>query len=341
MIPHTETHWQTLPWQQQLREAFRTPGELLAYLGLPPTEAACTKAPQQQFPMLVPRDFARRMAHADPHDPLLLQVLPDNAEVSEAPGFVTDPLAELSQNPRSGVIHKYHNRALLLATGSCAVNCRYCFRQHFDYQANQASSDNWQASLAYLKSAPQVEEVILSGGDPLLLADKQLQQLIEQLATIPHLRRLRIHTRLPIVLPARTTAKLCELLRQCPLPLVLVLHCNHPNELDNAVTQGLSQLSATGVTLLNQSVLLRGINDCAQVLNRLSNALFDANVMPYYLHLLDRVQGAAHFEVAESRALEIYRQLLALNSGYLIPRLVRENPAERFKLPVSCHNSGQ
>lgn len=233
-----------------------------------------------------------------------------------------------------GLLHKYHNRALLLVKGGCAVNCRYCFRRHFPYADNQGNKRNWQAALDYIAAHPELDEIIFSGGDPLMAKDNELEWLVARLEAIPHLKRLRIHSRLPIVIPARITDGLVRLLGETRLQVLLVNHINHAQEIDDAFRAGMAKLRAAGVTLLNQSVLLKGVNDNAATLAALSNALFDAGVMPYYLHVLDKVQGAAHFMVSDDKARAIMRELLSLVSGYLVPKLAREIGGEPSKTPL-------
>ncbi|MEH6582182.1 MAG: EF-P beta-lysylation protein EpmB [Halioglobus sp.] len=331
MIPHTDPQWQALPWQQELKEAFRRPIELLDFLGLTHEAVSQHDLAAEAFSLLVPRPFARRMKAGDPNDPLLLQVLSSGAELNDPAGYTEDPLQEANNNPVPGLIHKYHGRVLLIAAAGCAVNCRYCFRRHFDYGANNPSREDWARTLKYVARDSSISEVILSGGDPLLLNDDLLAELIGRIEAIPHVKRLRIHTRLPVVLPARVTPELCATLNQSRLFPVVVIHCNHRNEIDPQMTSALRQLAEAGVSLLNQTVMLAGINDSADTLAALSEALFYAGVTPYYLHLLDRVSGASQFDIPESRALEIYRQLLATSSGYLVPKLVREIPGKPSK----------
>lgn len=335
MIPHTEPQWQALSWQQELQNAIRCPAELLEFLGLEADMIEQRRRASDDFPMLVPRPFARRMKRGDPADPLLMQVLPCTDELTSPASYTPDPLQEADKNPVPGLIHKYHGRVLLIAASGCAVNCRYCFRRHFDYSVNNPGRDQWPQTLAYISAEHSITEVILSGGDPLLLSDNYLGELIERISAIEHIRTLRIHTRLPVVLPGRVTAELCALLEQSRLQTVMVIHCNHANEIGNELVHALAQLTRAGVRLLNQSVLLAGVNDCPAALANLSEALFDAGVMPYYLHLLDRVTGAAKFDVPDSRALDIHRQLLARCAGYLVPRLVRESADRPSKIPLS------
>jgi EF-P beta-lysylation protein EpmB len=274
------------------------------------------------------------MVRGDRHDPLLLQVLPTAAESVQSPGYQCDPLGELHAMPAPGVLHKYRGRALLTVTGACAIHCRYCFRRHFPYSDANPANGNLQRSLDYLARQPDIQEIILSGGDPLTLSNARLQSLAEQLAAIPQLHTLRIHTRLPVVLPERVDTGLLAWLGRQSLQVVMVIHCNHPNEIDASVTGALRQIRDAGATLLNQSVLLHRVNDDAATLTRLSEALFAAGVLPYYLHLLDKVQGAAHFAVSQETAKQLLAALRASLPGYLVPRLVRDIPGQHSKSPL-------
>lgn len=312
-------------WQQQLRNTVDTAEELLDALDLLPEDVGYSAAACRQFALKVPMAFVRRMQPGNPLDPLLLQVLASGDELLEVVGFEQDPVGETGQvNPHRGVIHKYQGRALLIVSSGCAINCRYCFRRHFPYADNQNSRQQWQDALAYIAADPGINEVILSGGDPLLPSDKYLDDLVTQIADIPQVRRLRIHTRLPVVLPARVTPGLIDAICAPGVHTVMVIHCNHPNEIDAEVQESLAVLAGSGITLLNQSVLLAGINDDADTLCALSERLFTAGVLPYYLHLLDKVRGAAHFDVSEQRAREIMSVVTARLPGYLVPKLVRE-----------------
>lgn len=335
MIARSPTGWQSLPWPQQLSGLVRDLDELLALVRLDPTTAPSALAPAlaaaRHFPLRVTHSFVSRIWPGNWHDPLLLQVLPLKAELPTHPGYSNDPLAERDSNPLPGLIHKYHGRVLLTVSGACAINCRYCFRRAFPYQDNNPGRDGWQAVLAYLRDRPDIDEVILSGGDPLTASDKHLAALVDSLQTLPHLQRLRIHTRLPIVLPARVDDGLLGWLSGGRLRPIVVIHCNHPQEIDDEVRAALTRLRNADVTLLNQSVLLSGINDDAEVLARLSLDLFDNGVLPYYLHVLDRVQGAAHFDMPEARARAIWMQLSERLPGFLLPRLAREEPGARAK----------
>lgn len=312
-------------WQSELRDVITTAEELLAMLELSPADAGLSPDACRDFPLKVPRAFARRMQIRDPLDPLLLQVLASEQEVLATPGFSRDPVGETGgKNPVPGIIHKYHGRALLIVSGGCAIHCRYCFRRHFPYGANQNSRKEWQQALGYIARDPEISEVILSGGDPLVAGDDYLAELVAGIASIPHVRRLRVHTRLPVVIPSRVTDGLLDALCAESLQTVMVIHCNHAREMDREVDSAMARMRERGITLLNQAVLLAGINDTQQALTDLSERLFAAAVMPYYLHLLDKVQGAAHFDVPEKRARELHARITAALPGYLVPRLVRE-----------------
>ncbi|MEI9746209.1 EF-P beta-lysylation protein EpmB [Moellerella wisconsensis] len=318
-------------WLQQLSEAVTNPDELLQLLGLENHQALLDgHGARKLFPLRVPRAFISRMKYADPKDPLLLQVLTAKEEFELYPGFSADPLEE-QDNQIPGLLHKYHNRALMLVKGGCAVNCRYCFRRHFPYDDNKGNKNNWLIALDYIKNHTELNEIIFSGGDPLMAKDHELDWLITQLEAIPHIQRLRIHSRLPVVIPKRVTQALCQRLAQSSLQTILVTHINHANEIDDDFCHAMSQLKQAKVTLLNQSVLLRGVNDNAECLAELSNRLFDAGILPYYLHVLDKVQGAHHFLVSDSEAQLIMHQLLGKVSGYLVPKLAREIGGEASK----------
>jgi EF-P beta-lysylation protein EpmB len=325
---------QTPRWRRELAGAITDPAELLQELRLDPALAPAARAAAVCFPLRVPRGFVARMSKGDPNDPLLRQVLPLAAELESTPGFVADPVGDRAAQAAPGVLHKYPGRALLIVTGACAVHCRYCFRREYPYAESLAGAVAWRPALAYLAGDPSLREVILSGGDPLSLSNRRLGALLKELDRIPHLERLRIHSRQPIVLPGRVDDELLELLARTRLRPVLVVHANHPREIDETVRAALARLAAAGVTLLNQSVLLRGVNDSAAVLAGLSETLFAARVLPYYLHLLDPVRGAAHFEVKETDASAIINTLRQRLPGYLAPRLVRERPGQLAKTPV-------
>jgi L-lysine 2,3-aminomutase len=318
----------SLSWQKKLAMGFTSATDLLTFLELPIKDPGLA---EKQFPSRIPQGFAERMQKNNPEDPLLLQVLASTRELDQIEGYVLDPLVEADANPVKGLIHKYHGRVLLTVTGICAVNCRYCFRRHFPYQANNPGRNGWYDVYKYIASDPTITEVILSGGDPLLASDLVLAELIRNLEGIPHLQTLRIHTRIPVVLPERVHDELVQILHASRLRKVVVLHCNHAQELDDSVQQACIALKNAGCHLLNQSVLLAGINDDAQVLATLSHSLFAYGVMPYYLHVLDKVNGAAHFDLPFSRVQAIYHQLQTLLPGYLLPRLAREEPGKASK----------
>lgn len=334
MIPRSSELRQTPAWQAEFARAITDPAVLLATLGLDPDLLPAAGAAAAAFPLRVPRGFVARMRAGDAGDPLLRQVLPLHVELQRPPGFSENPVGDLEAMRAPGVLHKYRGRVLLTATGACAVHCRYCFRRHFPYAEANASGDQWQPALAYIREDASIRELILSGGDPLSAGDHRLSALIRQADAIPHLARLRIHTRLPIVLPERIDDALLRWLSATRLQRVVVVHVNHANEIDGAVRAALAALADVGVTLLNQSVLLRGVNDSVEALADLSETLFAAGILPYYLHALDRVHGSAHFEVPEADALRLHDALAARLPGYLVPRFVREEPGAPAKTPV-------
>ena len=321
-------------WQQALREAVRDPRELLDLLGLDRLAPRLSDEAMVQFPLRVPRGFVARMRRGDPSDPLLRQVLPLDDEMRPMPGFGLDAVGDGAAKTAPGVIQKYRGRALLVATGSCAIHCRYCFRRHFPYAEETAARDGWREAVDLIRQDASIEEVLLSGGDPLSLSNGKLAELTGALADIPHLRRLRIHSRLPIVVPERVDDGLMGWLSTLPWPVTLVVHANHANEFDDTVDAALGRLRAAGVHLLNQAVLLRGVNDSVDALAALSERGFRAGVLPYYLHQLDRVAGVAHFEVDDARARALHAGLAVRLSGYLVPRLVREIPGDTGKRPL-------
>lgn len=334
MIPRTIPTWQSKTWQEELSELITRPEELFDLLELDPAMLPAAKRAAGLFPFRTTRSFVSRMRAGDPNDPLLRQVLPIGEELEPDNGFSADPLEESKFNPVSGIVHKYAGRVLLITSPQCAINCRYCFRRHFDYSANSPSRKEWQAALDYIRLDDTIEEVILSGGDPLAAPDRQLEWLLLELAGIAHLTRLRIHSRLPVVLPSRITPELMDIILSSRLQPVMVVHANHPGEIDDAVGEALNRMKSAGMTLLNQSVLLNGVNDSATVLASLSKVLFAHGVLPYYVHMLDPVKGAAGFRVEPSRARAIYRELLTLLPGYLVPKLVKEVPGAASKTPV-------
>ncbi len=331
MVARTQQRWQTQTWKQELAAAFTDPIALLETLGLSSSELAASVRQSQGFSLLVPQGFAALMRRGDPNDPLLRQVLPLAAEALPTAGFVSDPVGDGNARRAPGLLQKYHGRALLIATGACAVHCRYCFRRHFPYAGDGARRDRFAGAIAALEQAQEIEEIILSGGDPLMLDDSTLAALVTALDAVPQLKRLRLHTRMPSILPSRITETLCRMLSRSRLQVVVVVHVNHAAELGLEARRALLSLAELGAPLLNQSVLLRGVNDQVDSLAELSEALISVRTLPYYLHLLDPVSGAAHFEVPEGEARSLVTQLRHRLPGYLVPRLVREQPGEAAK----------
>ena len=321
-------------WRRQLRDAVREIGELERLLELPSGSLALGTDRPNSFPLLVPRGFIARMRNKDPFDPLLRQVLPTPEEDADAQGYGHDPLRE-QVLAHHGSISKYPGRVLLITTGACPVHCRYCFRREFPYPSQNASRDDWQPALETIRRTPGVREVILSGGDPLSLSNDRLQALIAGIESLPKIATLRIHTRFPIVLPARVDDGLIEILESTRLNTVVVVHANHPAEIDDSVEAAARALKRSASYVLNQSVLLRGINDGVETLIRLSERLLDCGIVPYYLHLLDRVSGAAHFDVAEEKATELVAAMRRQAPGYLVPTLVRDQAGELSKTPIA------
>lgn len=338
MIPQHDITGHPPHWKTELATAVTDITELAALLDLDPAALQPSRAAQAQFPLRVPHSFIARMNRGDPADPLLLQVLPSDRELMPAAGYSSDPLEEGKVNPVPGLIHKYHGRVLLIVSPSCAIHCRYCFRRHFPYADNTPGREHWRTALDYIAADPSIREVIYSGGDPLAANDQLLLWLTEQIAAIPHVKRLRVHTRLPVVIPSRIDAACLRWLGSTRLQTVLILHINHGREIDAALTQAVAAIRALGIVVLNQSVLLRRINDCPNILHELNERMFDIGVMPYYLHRLDKVSGAGDFDLADWEVQSIYRQLLALSSGYLTPKLVIEIPGHAFKTPISTES---
>ena len=320
-------------WQKELAQAITDPAKLLATLGIDPTAFEAGFGARKLFPVRVPLPFVARMTPGDPDDPLLLQVMTASDELQEVSGYGPDPLGE-QQTPLPGLLHKYRSRVLLMVRTGCAVNCRYCFRRHFPYQDNSPGRQEWPQIADYIRQHPELNEVIFSGGDPLMANDQQLIPLIELLSDIPHLTRLRIHTRLPVVLPNRITNELVVALEESRLRVVVVSHINHANEIDDSVVAAMAKLRQAGVTLLNQAVLLKSVNDSVAAQAELSERLFAAGILPYYLHLLDKVAGAQHFDLPECEAVALMHQLYRQLPGFLVPRLVRELPGEAHKTPI-------
>ncbi|HYM34206.1 MAG TPA: EF-P beta-lysylation protein EpmB [Steroidobacteraceae bacterium] len=326
----TETDWRRLA-----ADAITDPAELLEILRLDRSLLPGAQKAAQTFGLRVPRGFVARMRPGDPRDPLLLQVLPLIDELIDSPEFSHDPVGDLASRSATGVLHKYEGRALLIATGACAIHCRYCFRRHFPYADETASKDEWKTALDHVRSDATINEIILSGGDPLNLSDRRLEQLTTALADVPHVRRLRIHTRTAVTLPERIDAHFCKWLTSVRLQKIVVLHTNHAQEFDASAQAMCARIKDCNAALFNQSVLLAGVNDNVDALSQLSETLFASGVLPYYLSLLDRVTGAAHFEVSEPRAVDLMRRLIARLPGYLIPKLVREVAGAEAKTSVS------
>lgn len=323
-------------WCLELANAISDPKLLLQQLNLPPDSLEVSSEARKAFAQRVPMSFIQRMKKGDPNDPLLRQVLPVLDELKQVDGFSADPLQE-QENAIPGLLHKYKNRVLMILKSGCAVNCRYCFRRHFPYEANKGNKVVWQEAIDYIKRSPEVDEVILSGGDPLMAKDHELVWLLAQLEPITHLKTLRIHTRLPVVIPSRVTDELIALLAATRLKVVLITHINHSNEIDESVKEAMDKLRKAKVTLLNQSVLLLGINDSVEALKALSHGLFSAGILPYYLYTLDKVDGAAHFAITDEKARELVRSLLKEVSGYLVPRLTKEEAGKTSKTPLNLY----
>ncbi|UNU72822.1 EF-P beta-lysylation protein EpmB [Moraxella nasovis] len=321
-------------WQRDLANSVQDLQTLYRLVGLPECENSYRP---KSFGLRVPKAFVDKIEKANPKDPLLLQILPQAQELNAAAGYTHDPLAENGQSPIKGLLHKYKSRALVTVTGACAVHCRYCFRQHFDYQANTPNHDDMAQILSYIRHDKSIDEVLLSGGDPLSLSHRRLTAWLTALDALPNIHTIRIHTRTPVVLPSRIDEPLIELIAGLSKHIVMVLHINHANEIDETLKVQLAQLKRVGVTLLSQTVLLKDINDDADVLAKLSHTAFDAGVLPYYLHILDKVVGAAHFDVPIERAVELYWQLLERLPGYLVPKLVQELPNKPHKMPVDVY----
>ncbi len=324
----------TLGWQEEIAQSLRSPQQLIELLQLPEKALQGMERGHRQFPIRATESFLRRIKPGNLHDPLLRQILPLPEEDEVSPGYLQDPVGDCAAACGNGILKKYHGRVLLITTPACGIHCRYCFRRHHPYREQSLPSEKMQAAIEWIQGHAEIHEVILSGGDPLMVGNRRLDQLLSALETIPHLKTLRIHTRMPIITPQRIDPTLLQRLQQSPLRIVMVIHCNHPNELDRGVVRSLESIAHSGITLLNQSVLLRGVNDSVSTLERLSHGLHQTGVLPYYLHLLDRVQGSHHFEVAEERAVVLMEKLGERVPGYLMPRLVREIKGESRKIPV-------
>ncbi|AKO45610.1 EF-P beta-lysylation protein EpmB [[Haemophilus] ducreyi] len=321
-------------WLIDLAEAFKDPVELLHFLELDPGLFQADIQARRLFPLRVPRPFAVKMRKGDRYDPLFLQAMSLQDEFVQARGFSKDPLQE-QYSPAPNILHKYQNRLLFMIKNSCAINCRYCFRRHFPYAEVKSGQLAWQQGLAYIADHKELEEVIFSGGDPMMAKDNELAWLLTQIEQFPHIKTLRIHTRLPVVIPNRINRQLCDRLSKSPLNIVVVTHINHANELDDILASKISLLKQANVTVLNQAVLLKGINDNAKTLKALNDKLFTAGILPYYLHLLDKVEGASHFFIDDQQALVIYKELQRISSGYLVPKLAREIAQQPNKTLIS------
>jgi len=321
-------------WQSELQNCITTLDELATYLEIKDT-TLLEKNNISTFPLKVPRPYLSRIKKGDVTDPLLRQILIQSEEFVSAPGFSADPLDEKSANQLPGLLHKYHGRVLVTLSKHCAIHCRYCFRRTFDYQNNIPGKKQLESIFNYLRNNQDIHEVILSGGDPLTVTDERIRYLCEHLQVIPHIKTLRIHTRLPVVIPSRITATLLNILKNCSLKIVMVLHINHPNEIDSTVKESCQQIKAHDIVLINQSVLLKGINDRQDILNYLSHQLFHAGILPYYLHLLDPVKGTHHFQVPADKAKQLYQEMIASLPGYLVPKLVQELSGKPAKSAVA------
>ena len=318
-------------WKAELSHCVSSIDDLLNQLGLNANNLSATEQAAIDFPIKVPQPFVQLMEYGNPNDPLLKQVLPISSELAIDSNFSTDPVDESNYNPVPGIVHKYHNRVLMIISPNCAINCRYCFRRHFPYDENRQSKQQWLEALDYLKTKPEINEVIYSGGDPLAANDNFLRWLTAEIESISHIKRLRIHSRLPVVIPARIDEPLINWLGHTRLKPTFVLHINHANEISTELSQGVDRLKQAGISVLNQSVLLKGINDSSDQLIALSEKLFDAGIMPYYLHMLDPVQGASHFDVSKKHAVEIFHQIKSEFPGFLTPKLVQERAGETSK----------
>ncbi|MGV6825859.1 MAG: EF-P beta-lysylation protein EpmB [bacterium] len=331
ILPFSDPVMESHSWRTEYAQSFTDVDALLAYLDL---ESDRVSWEQSKFPFRVTQHFASLMKKGDPADPLLRQVLPISQEQDIAPGFVTDPTGDQLAETGIGLLKKYCGRALLITTSACGIHCRYCFRRHFPYQEHDAGRDRWDAAIQALSEMQDIDEVILSGGDPLALDNQRLKTLIDRLAAIPHIQRLRIHTRMPVILPSRLDTELEQIVAGTRLNTVIVLHANHGNEISPSLSEALIPLRSIGISVFNQSVLLAGVNDDAEVLSCLSQQLFGAGIIPYYLHLLDPVAGSAHFNVSIEQAKKLHKEVRSKLPGYLVPKLVKEEIGQNAKTPV-------
>lgn len=321
-------------WQTELAESFTDPQELLRFLQLDPTDFPDINLAHSVFSFKVTRSYAGRISKSNPHDPLLRQIVPLSDELYSPAEFLVDPVGDIAASVTPGLLQKYQRRVLMVMTGACAIHCRYCFRRNFPYSENIISKSREEEALTAISTDSDIHEVILSGGDPWVLSDEQLANRINALASIPHVQRLRIHTRMPVILPSRITPALLSILESTRLKVVVVIHANHPQELDHDVEQALNRLRIARCHLLNQAVLLKGINDTVEIQTTLSEKLFSMGVMPYYLHLLDKAKGTSHFEVTQAYAQNLMIEVRRLLPGYLVPRLVREDSGYPYKTPL-------
>lgn len=323
-------------WQQELAHSFQNLRQLFEYLELDSRWLPSRQAEHHPFPFKVTLSFAAKIEKGKIDDPLLRQILPAPAEFENPPGFIDNPVGDLEAMATPGLLHKYRTRVLMITTGACAVNCRYCFRRNYPYSGNQLGSSGRREALRYIENRPEIREVILSGGDPLVLANSSLEELVGRVSAIPHVERLRIHTRIPSVLPSRIDRELVRILRTTRLKTVVVTHINHPREIDSHAKTAVSRLLKADLRILNQSVLLKGVNDDPKVLIELLETAFDAGIHPYYLHMLDRAAGTAHFEVDEAYSRYLEDTLRRILPGYLLPRFVREIAGAPYKVPIEC-----
>jgi len=319
-------------WQIELANGIKNVTQLLRVLELP--DHGVNTNSHNPFPLKVPHSYVKKIRKSDPNDPLLLQILPTQLELNPTPGFTNDPVGDKQYEQVPGLIHKYHGRVLLVTTSVCSLHCRYCFRRHFPYSQSNPSKADWQQALAYIANTPSIHEVILSGGDPLSLSDSKLAELTQKLNAIPHLKYLRIHTRFPVILPERIDLQLLHWIKNTRLKVSMVIHANHPNEINDEVRYATLKLKQAAVELFNQTVLLKKINDDAQTLITLSHRLYECGILPYYIHSLDKVAGAAHFEVDLTRSKKILKQVRAALPGYLVPQLVKEEIGVGYKTPI-------
>ncbi len=333
MIPiHTDNQAENnLSWTQHLSQAITSLSELVQHLGLPTHLADQGKEAQQSFKLLAPHPYLSRIEYGNPNDPLLLQILPSALETKSVIGYTKDPLEEADHSPQKAIVHKYKRRLLVITTGTCAVNCRYCFRRHFPYGDNQLAQAEWQSVVDYLHTHPDINEVILSGGDPLMMKDALLVKKVAQLEALPQIKRLRIHSRLPVVIPARVTNDMIDWIQATRLDIIMVWHINHANEVDAEVANAAYRLKKAGVTLLNQGVILKGVNDSVDAQVNLSEAVFSAGILPYYMFTLDPVEGAAHFDLSVEEAQKLMGKVAAELPGYLVPKLAKEIPGKTSK----------